>query len=102
MTAAALVDSVGLGPDDWGPPARHAARNTPERSIGRSFVRAVEPRERGGVAVPGGLTAPAAVAKNPIFVRPPRLAQKWSADKRFAPFEGSCPMEDCRHEEVPI
>ena len=102
MTAAALVNSVGLGPDDWGSPARHAARNTPERSIGRSLVRAVEPREHGGVAVPGALTAPAAVAMNPIFVCLPQSAHKGSADKRFAPFEGSCPMEDCRHEEVAI
>lgn len=88
MTAAALVNSVGLGPDDWGSPARQAARNTPERSIGRSFVRVVEARDLGGLAVPGTLAAPTAVAKNPIFVRLPRLAHKWSADKRFAPFRG--------------
>ena len=102
MTADALRNSVGLAPNDWGPPARHAARNTPERSIGRSVVRAVEPRELGGVAVPGALTAPVAVAKNPIFVRLPRSAHKWRAVNCAAPFEGSFPMEDCRHEEVAI
>ena len=68
-----------------------------EASSGRSSLA-----NAAGVAVPGALTAPAAVAKNPIFVCLPQSAHKGSADKRFAPFEGSCPMEDCRHEEVAI
>ena len=110
MTAAALVNSVGLAPDDWGPPACHAAPNMRERSFGRSFVRAVGACELAHVSWFGTLSALGfdgalatwRAARARIFVRPPRSAHSWSTDNHAAPFEGSCLMEDCRHEEVTI
>lgn len=136
MTAAALANSVGLHPDDWGSTARCAAPNTPERSLRRSVVRVIEPLKPRGLAVPGTLAASTGVevyaeassrtfvflmhganeknrdvvwdpgadchATARIFVRLPRSAHSWSTSIRAAPFEGSCPMEDCRHEEVTI